>query len=103
MEIRPFHLNGVGVAHGGALFTLADYVFAAASNSHGQIALAINVQISYVKATAQGVLLAEGCETSLGSRIGTYDIRITDEDGDTVALFHGMAYRKKEPLLPDEG
>ena len=40
-------LNGEGLTHGGAIFGLADLVFAAASNSHGNLALALNVNISF--------------------------------------------------------
>jgi acyl-CoA thioesterase len=46
MQIKKEHLNGIGIVHGGAIFTLADFVFAAASNSHGILAVAINVSIS---------------------------------------------------------
>ena len=98
MEVRPHHLNGVDLVHGGALFSLADFVFAAASNSHGQVAVAINTHMSFVKAATGGRLRAEGRETSPGPRIATYNIVITDEAGDTVALFQGMVYRKKDPL-----
>ena len=102
MEIRPFHLNGVGTVHGGTLFSLADFVFAAASNSHGRVSVAINVSISFVKAATTGRLRAEGRETSLGPKISTYDIVVTDHAGDQVALFQGMAYRKRDtlPLTP---
>ncbi len=35
MKVEEKHLNGLGLAHGGAIFTLADLAFAAACNSHG--------------------------------------------------------------------
>ena len=49
MELQPYHLNGARTVHGGALFTLADFAFAAASNSRGQLALSINASISIFK------------------------------------------------------
>lgn len=98
MAIGKHLLNGVGTVHGGALFTLADYAFAAACNSHGTVAVAINCSISYVKAVQSGVLTAAARETSLGGRIGTYTIDITDEKGCLIAIFQGMAYRKKESV-----
>ncbi len=98
MAIGKHHLNGVGTVHGGALFTLADYAFAAACNSHGTVAVAINCSISYVKAVPSGVLTATARETSLGGRIGTYSIDITDDKGALIAIFQGMAYRKKETM-----
>ena len=47
LTLEDMHLNGLGIAHGGAIFTLADLVFAAASNSRGADAVAININISY--------------------------------------------------------
>jgi len=97
-QIQKEHLNGVGVVHGGAIFALADFVFAAASNSHGTIALAINVSISYLKAVTKGFLVAEAMELSVNPKLATYSVRITDDRGDLVAVFQGMVYRKKDPI-----
>jgi acyl-CoA thioesterase len=98
MRVAPEHLNGVGIIQGGAIFTLADFAFAAASNSHGTVAVAINVSISFLKATSSGVLVAEAKETSRNPRLGTYTVDVRDESGDLVATFQGMVYRKKDPL-----
>jgi len=98
MDIRPHHLNGVSTIHGGALFTLADFAFAAACNSHGTVAVAINCSIAYVMAVSAGTLYADARETSLGGRIATYTIDIMNEKGELVAIFQGMAYRKKETI-----
>ncbi|MGE0085853.1 MAG: PaaI family thioesterase [Desulfococcaceae bacterium] len=94
MEIREEHKNGMGVAHGGAIFTLADLVFAAASNSRGIPALAINVSISYLKKVTEGTLTAEAAEVSLNPKLGSYTVEVRDETGDMVAIFQGMVYRK---------
>ena len=98
MDVEEFHLNGVRTVQGGAIFTLADLTFAAASNSHGTVAVAINANISFVKATTSGTLYAEAKETSVNHRIGTYTVTITNSQGDTVAIFEGMAYRKKQSI-----
>lgn len=98
MEINQNHLNGVGITHGGALFTMADYAFAAASNSHGTVAVAINASISYMKATNQGTLIAHAQEVSCNPKLATYTVHITDESDDLVAIFQGMAYRKKNKM-----
>lgn len=98
MALTPDHLNGVGIAHGGAIFTLADLAFAAASNSHGTVAVAINASISYLKAASAGVLIAEAEEVACHPKLGSYTIRVTDESGALVALFQGMTYRKRETL-----
>ncbi len=97
-EIQEHHLNGVHCVHGGMLFTLADMAFAAAANSHGNLAVALNASISFVKAAKGRVLYAEAQEVSRSGRHGVYTIRITDETGDTVCLFQGTAYVKKEPI-----
>jgi acyl-CoA thioesterase len=96
LKIRDHHRNGLGLVHGGAIFTLADLAFAAAVNSHGRIAVAINCSISYLKAAEGDVLVAEAQEVSCGPKIAVYTIRVTDGAGELIALFEGMAYRKKE-------
>ncbi len=94
MEIREEHKNGMDVVHGGAIFTLADLVFAAASNSHGIPALAVNVSISYLKKVTSGTLTAEAREISINPKLGSYTVEVTDENRDLIAIFQGMVYRK---------
>ncbi len=98
MEIGEKHLNGLGLVHGGAIFTLADLAFAVASNSHGTVALAINVSIAYLKATTKGTLFAEAEEVSRNPKLATYAVRVTNEDGELIALFQGTVYRKKDKI-----
>ncbi len=98
MVVRDHHLNSAGTLHGGALFALADSVFSAASNSHGTLAVAINVSISYLKAVTAGTVTASAEEVSLTPRLGTYLVRLEDGDGSLVALFQGTVYRKKDTL-----
>jgi acyl-CoA thioesterase len=93
--LKPHHLNAYGKLHGGALFTLADFAFAAASNSRGTVAVGINATISYLKAVTDGELLAEAEEVSLGSKLSSYIVKIY-QNSEIVAVFQGMAYRKKE-------
>ena len=99
MPIQDMHLNGLDIVHGASIFALADFTFAVASNSHGTVAVAINTDCSFVKAVKSGTLYADAKETSLSPKIGTYNIVISDDVGDTVALFHGMVYRKKESII----
>ena len=98
MVASDAHLNGVDMVHGGALFTLADLAFAAASNSHGTVAVAVNAHISYLKAAGPGKLTAEAEEVSCHPRLASYTVRVRDEQGELVAIFQGMAYRKKEKI-----
>lgn len=100
MKIEPFHFNGAGTVHGGAIFTLADFAFAVASNSHGAMAMGISTSVNFVKAATGGTLYAEATEQSKGPKLASYSVMVTDDAGDVVAVFQGMAYRKKEPILP---
>ncbi|WP_370575345.1 PaaI family thioesterase [Methanomethylovorans sp.] len=98
MLIADEHLNGFGTVHGGAIFTLADLVFGSAANAHGRIAMAINCSIAYVKAARQGYLTAEAKEISIGHKLATYIVTITDEEDEMIATFQGTAYRKNETI-----
>ena len=99
MEIKEHHLNGVNIAHGGAIFSLADLAFAVASNSHRTVALSINVSISYLKASVAGeTLIAEANEVSINPKLATYEVRVTDETNDIIAIFLGTVYRKKDKI-----
>jgi len=96
LEVGPRHINGVGTAQGGAIFTLADFAFAAAANSNGSMAVAIDVSISFLKAVTGGVLTAEAREEAAAGRISTTVVRVTDQAGALVAIFKGTAYRRRD-------
>ena len=102
MKIEPFHFNAAGTVHGGAIFTLADFAFAVASNSHGTMAMGINTSVSFVKAALKGNLHAEATEQSKGPKLASYSVIVTDDDSDVVAIFQGMVYRKKDPIMTAE-
>ncbi len=97
MVVREDMLNAHQIAHGAAIFTLADYAFAAACNSHGQTALALEVKINFLQAVKQGTpLIAEAQEEALSNRIGLYHLRVKDRQGQLVAVAQATAYRKPE-------
>ena len=102
MRVGPAHMNGVDVAQGGAVFTLADLAFAAAANSHGTVAVAVSSSISFVKAAGPGWLLAEAREVSLSPRFSSVTVHVRDRAGGLVAVFQGLAYRKRESLAEVE-
>ena len=111
LEIRPGyakaslvvakeHLNSIDITHGAAVFSLVDMAFAAASNSHGNIAVALNMNINFVKATVLGnVLYATASEDKLTNRTGLYRITVEDQTGELVATAEGLVYRKKERIF----
>lgn len=100
LTVGDRHHNAAGVVQGGAVFTLADYAFAAASNSRGALALAIEAHVTFLRPVRAGVLVAEAREESGGRRLSTCHVRVTDEAGELVALFTGTAYRKDVAVPP---
>ena len=98
LKIEEKHLNAANVVQGGAIFTLADLAFAVASNSHGQLALAINANISFLRGIATGTLYATATEVAEPNRLGAYDVLVANEKGEPIARFNGMVYRKKQQL-----
>jgi acyl-CoA thioesterase len=102
MVVREDMVNFHGIPHGGAIFSLADSAFAAASNSHGQTSVALNIEISYLRMVVPGTkLIAEATEEYLGKRTALYHITVSTDEGDLVASCHGVVYRKKEWFLED--
>lgn len=99
MEIKPMHLNGGGVCQGGAIFTLADLAFAAATNSHAKMTLSITSTVNFFKAESKGYLYAEAKEVFDHKRLSNCEVQITNEEGELIATFNGTGYRK-ETLLP---
>jgi acyl-CoA thioesterase len=95
MIVGPQHLNGLGSLQGGAIFTLADFALAGASNAHGNPAVSINASISYFKSVSEGIVYAEAVEESLHTKLGTYTVRVTNKEDELLALMQATVYRKK--------
>jgi acyl-CoA thioesterase len=96
MVVSEKHLNGVDIIQGGALFTLADFAFAAASNSYGRIAVAANASMQFFKGVSAGKLTATAKEYSLGRTLATYVVEVVDDKGNKIALYNGTAFLKGE-------
>lgn len=95
MKIEEKHRNGIGLVQGGAIFTLADYAFAVASNADGSTTVGINASISYFKAPLGTSIRAEAREESKNRKLCGYKVEIKDEDETLIASFSGLGYRKK--------
>jgi acyl-CoA thioesterase len=92
MVVQDKHLNGHQTCHGGFIFTLADSTFAFACNSHNHNAVAAACSIEFLKPAQLGdVLSTEGVEQVLSGRHGIYDIKVSNQRGETVALFRGKS------------
>ncbi len=94
LDLSEKHLNGLDGVHGGVIFTLADFAFAAATNSDGSATVAINSNITYFKAPKGNRITAVAKETSAGKKICGCDVDVLDEDGTLIAKLSGTGYRK---------
>jgi acyl-CoA thioesterase len=100
LTLQPHMVNGLGLPHGGVIFTLADYAFAAACNSYGEAAVALSMDVHFLASPEPGArLVAEASEVSRGRRTALYRLTVTGPAGAVVAELHGMAYRKGTPFL----
>ncbi len=100
LTITETMVNGHAIAHGGVTFTLADSAFAFACNSRNEPNVALQASISFIGAVQLGNrLVAEAQEQSSKGRTGVYDVRVTRDDDELVALFRGVCYRIKGTVL----
>jgi acyl-CoA thioesterase len=94
LTLTDRHLNFHGIPHGGAINALADAAFAAASNAAGRTAFALETNISFLEAVEVGTTLtATAEERHVRGRTGSYEIEVTEGDGEAVAVFRGRVYR----------
>ena len=101
MPVRALHLNGHQICHGGFIFTLADSTFAYACNSRNHNTVANGCSIEFLRPAKEGdVLTAVGQEQSLSGRHGIYDIRVSDQNGQTIALFRGKSTQIAGHVVP---
>ena len=98
-SVTPDMLNGFGIIHGGVVFAASDSAFAFACNSHGRLAVALDVSITFTKsALVNEILSVEAKEVFLGNKTSLYDIITRNEKGEIIAVFKGTAYRTKQIL-----
>jgi len=91
--------NLFGTTHGGVIYSLIDAAFELIVNSHGTVAVALEVNVNYLSAVAPGeILVAEGSEVNRSQRISACEIRVIEADGRLIATCQTLAYRKKDPL-----
>ena len=95
MPVTESMLNGHDICHGGFIFSLADSAFAFACNGYGRVTVAAGASIEWLRpARAGDTLSAAASELQRGRRTGYYQVRITNQHGELVALFQG---RSAEP------
>ena len=103
MVLDERHLNGHRICHGGFIFTLADSTFAFACNSRNQSTVAAGCSIEFLKPGKLGdVLTCEGIEQVLQGRHGIYDMKVTNQRGEVVAMFRGKSAQVQGQVIPQE-
>jgi acyl-CoA thioesterase len=102
MTVKAMHLNGHQICHGGFIFTLADSTFAFACNSYNKSAVAAGCSIEFLKPAHEGdVLTCEAQEQVLSGRHGIYDMRVTNQRGEVVAVFRGKSAQIQGTVFPE--
>lgn len=99
LTVRGDMLNAVGLTQGGVAFTLADFAFAVASNSHGTTAVSLNAGINYPAPSYEGDrLVATAHEQNKTGRTGLYTVDVRNSEGALAALFTGTVYRRSDSV-----
>jgi acyl-CoA thioesterase len=100
MDYLPESMNNIyDRAHGGAIYALIDEAFETSCQTHGTVAVALNVSVSYTASPEPGVrLIAEAKEISLTKKIAHYDIFVTDNNGNLIATSRTIAFRTGKPI-----
>ena len=102
MRVLQNMLNGHASCHGGFLFTLGDAAFAFACNSFNQVAVASSASIEFLSpAYLDDLLTAEASMQYQGGRSGLYDVLISNERGERIALFRGRSQRLRDTLFDE--
>lgn len=93
VDIGERHKNAYGGVMGGAIFTLADFAFAALCNNDHHLTVALNVNISFLSAPKGHTLYARCTRVKSGRTTGVYNVDVSDDTGRQVALFVGTGYK----------
>ena len=100
MTYEPSRMNNLYQrAHGGALYALIDEAFETAGQTHGTIAVAMNVNVTYMASPDPGARLrAEATEIKRTKRTAAYDIKVFDENRQLMATCQALAFRTGKPI-----
>ena len=101
--VRDDMVNGHDICHGGYIFALADSAFAFACNTYNRLTVAASASIEFVRPARLGdTLVAKASEAHRGGRTGVYDIVVTNQADELVAVFRGRSYSTSEPLVESD-
>ena len=100
LDISENMVNGHDICHGGYIFTLADTAFAYACNGYNRVTVAASASIEFVRPAKLGDrLTANASEAHRGGRTGVYDILVSNQDGEKIAIFRGRSHSTRHPLF----
>jgi acyl-CoA thioesterase len=100
LKVGRAMINGHDVCHGGYIFTLADTAFAFACNAYDRVTLAASASIDFVRPAKEGDwLTAEASERYRGRKTGIYDVTVTNQADEIVAIFRGRSHATERRLL----
>jgi acyl-CoA thioesterase len=103
MAVRTDMVNGHRTCHGGLIFALADTAFAVSCNSHNESTVAAAASIDFLApAFAGDELSAEASEIWRAGRSGLYEITVTNQRGERIALFRGRSHRINGQVTTDD-
>ncbi|MBB6443622.1 hotdog fold thioesterase [Bacillus benzoevorans] len=100
LEVKDHMLNSHGTVHGAIIFSLADYVFAAACNSYGKTSVGLSTTVNFMAPGLNGsIIKAIATEEKRNNRTSWYNIRV-ESDGELLASMEALAYRKHSYFIP---
>ena len=103
VEVTADMINGFDVCHGGYIFTLADTAFAFACNAYDELTYAGGASIDFLRPVRVGdMLVAVATERHRGGRSGVYDVTVSNQNGEEVAVFTGRSVATLETILSGE-
>lgn len=101
MRVRQDMVNGHGICHGGIVFALADSAFAVACNTYNAVTVAAAASIDFLApARADDELTAQARELWRSKRSGIYEIVVSNQRGEPIALFRGRSHSRGGQIIP---
>ena len=93
MTITDHHRNADGGVMGGAIFTLADFAFAVASNNRHNLTVGQQASVSFLSGSKGNRLIAKARCRKDGRSTCVYNVDVSDDQGRDIAQFTGTGYK----------
>ena len=104
MPLTNDNLNGMGVAHGGAIFSLADIAFgSAATAGKHHCVVSLTSHMDFLRPGSVGPLVAEARLVRGGQHVMNYEVDIFDANEVLIAKCLSTGFRTSLPHPAGEG